>query len=100
MAERVLYVPSIGYCLLLTLVLDRLTRPRLDPADAASRDKQAMSSSWVAKAAVLAAIVVIALYSARCGWQLAHPGPHTTQHVAPQCGLANAPQRVQVRRGG
>ena len=58
MAERVLYVPSMGLCLLLGMALERAVAGAVDKAGA-------RQPSRLAKVAKVAAVVLIVLYAVR-----------------------------------
>ena len=66
-AERVMYLPSIGFCLLLALVLDHLLAPVAQPEDAAAKQKARATRSTAGKVALIVAIAVLGAYSLRCG---------------------------------
>ena len=66
-AERVMYLPSVGFCLLLALVLDRITTPAAQAEDPAAKHKTRATRSTAAKVAIIVAIVVVGAYSLRCG---------------------------------
>ena len=57
-AERILYVPSVGYCLLLVLILSHL----IDGSEAPKPDKP---STTLRRTAVTVAVVVIVAFAAR-----------------------------------
>ena len=69
-AERVLYVPSIGYCLFLAFILDRAVQPS-DSADKPKADTEQAKTSDVApkssrrKLVIGLAVVLIALFALR-----------------------------------
>ena len=69
-AERVIYTPSVGYCLLLVLALDRLLSTGDEQVAAesdghGSKDRPASRYSRTKGIVVVITVVVIALYAAR-----------------------------------
>ncbi len=71
-AERVLYVPSIGYCLLLALIFQRLlpgeTLPPTENVDIAKISPSSSSSTTVRRLVVVGiAVLIISAYSVRLG---------------------------------
>ena len=97
-AERVLYAPSIGFCLLLGVVLDHFASEPVEKqteADKKGKDGKAEETTLkggltqAGKIALGVAVVVIVLYGARCGICCAAMNAFVkcVQDVAPEQGL-------------
>ena len=102
-AERVLFLPSMGYSLLLALVLQHVLPPAEDeapPPDAKARARPAPAPA-TAIVAIAVALIVIGGFSVR--WVLAArctTQPTCPQDVEPQCRLGVGAGTFHVRRQG